>query len=180
MSLVELMVGLIAWWAIVRVADIVIRTVFCAPFETTLRPWYLPLLLLAEMCLVVTPALRLKKQEVRESHYQLFLSCFFIVLGGLGYRFDPTTFAYRRWSRPYYTPAVIEILISLGLVCFCIVCFLWAVKRLPNLPPGGAVVRIGNYYRKIYPYIQLSGYGDKNQLSTPLHGSKVTSASTPG
>ena len=87
-----------------------------------------------------------------------------IVLGGLGYRFDPTTFAYRHWSRTYYTPAVIEILISLGFICFCVICFLWAVKRLPILPaPVEQWYESENYYRKIYPYIQLSGYGDTNQ-----------------
>jgi Ni/Fe-hydrogenase subunit HybB-like protein len=163
-ELVELMVKLIVWWAIVRMADIFIRAAFLGQFMKMLTPWWLVLLFLAEMLLIVWPALRLRRKEVRENQYQLFLSCALIALGGLGYRFDPTTFAYRHWSRTYYTPAVIEILICLGFICFCIIGFLWAVKRLPILPaPVEQWFESENYYRKIYPYIQLSGYGDKDQ-----------------
>jgi|HubBroStandDraft_6_1064221.scaffolds.fasta_scaffold03818_8 Ni/Fe-hydrogenase subunit HybB-like protein len=163
-ELVELMVKLIVWWAIVRMADVVIRAVFLGQFMKMLTPWYLPLLFLAEMGLIVVPALLLRRKEVRENQYQLFLNCFLIALGGLGYRFDPTTFAYRHWSRTHYTPAVIEILISLGFICFCIIAFTWAVKRLPILPaPVEQWYESENYYKKIYPYIQLSGYGDKDQ-----------------
>ena len=38
------------------------------------------------------------KKKYRESHYHLFICCVLIVLGGMAYRFDPTTFAYRPWS----------------------------------------------------------------------------------
>ncbi len=163
-ELVELMVVLILPWAAVRMLDIVIRAIFMGQFLRMLSPWWLPPLFLAEMLLIVWPALRLRRKEVREDHYQLFLSCALIALGGLGYRFDPTTFAYRHWDVTHYTPALIEIFISLGFICFCIIGFLWAVKRLPILPaPVEQWYESENYYRKIYPYIQLSGYGDKNQ-----------------
>jgi len=159
-----LMSKLIKWWAIVRVADILVRAIFFGELRAMLTPLYLPLLLLAEMGLILVPWYLLRRKEVRNSHKQLFLSCFFIALGGLGYRFDPTTFAYRHWSRTYYTPTVIEVLISLGFICFCIIGYLWAVKRLPILPaPVEQWYESENYYRRIYPYIQLSGYGNQNQ-----------------
>jgi Ni/Fe-hydrogenase subunit HybB-like protein len=163
-ELVELTLKLIKWWVIVRLADIVIRAIFFGEFMKMLTPWYLPILFLAEMAFIAVPAWRLQQKEVRENHYQLFLSCFFIVMGGLGYRFDPTTFAYRHWTKTYYTPALIEILISLGFISFCIIAYTAAVKRLPILPaPVEQWYESENYYRRIYPYVQLSGYGDKNQ-----------------
>jgi Ni/Fe-hydrogenase subunit HybB-like protein len=78
----------------------------------------------------------------------------------MAYRFNPTTFAYRPWSLTYYTPSVIEILISLGFICM----FLFAVKRLPILPaPVQQWYDLETYYRKIYPYVQMSGYGETDQ-----------------
>ena len=163
-ELVELMLKLIKWWVIVRLADIVIRAIFLGQFMKMLTPWYLPLLFLAEMLLIAVPAWRLQRADVRNNHYQLWMNCFYIVLGGLGYRFDPTTFAYRHWSRTYYTPAIIEILISLGFISFCIIAYTAAVKRLPILPaPVEQWYESENYYKKIYPYIQLSGHGNENQ-----------------
>ena len=85
------------------------------------------------MAFIAVPAWRLQQKEVRENQYQLFLSCLFIVMGRLGYRFDPTTFAYRHWTKTYYTPALIEILISLGFISFCIIAYTAAVKRWPRI-----------------------------------------------
>ncbi|HZD31706.1 MAG TPA: Ni/Fe-hydrogenase cytochrome b subunit [Candidatus Angelobacter sp.] len=163
-ELVDLMLKLIKWWVIVRLADIVIRAIFLGQFFKMLTPWYLPLLFLAEMLLIAVPAWKLQRPEVRNDHYQLWLNCFYIVAGGLGYRFDPTTFAYRHWSRTYYTPAIIEILVSLGFISFCIIAYTTAVKRLPILPaPVEQWYESENYYKKIYPYIQLSEHGNQNQ-----------------
>ena len=105
-ELVELAIKLIKWWVSLRLADIVIRAIFFGQFMKMLTPWYLPLLFLAEMLFIAVPAwLAAEERSTARDHYQLFISCFFIVLGGMGYRFDPTTFAYRHWARTYYTPA---------------------------------------------------------------------------
>ena len=64
----------------------------------------------------------------------------------------------------YYTPTVLEIIISLSFICTCICLFLLAVKRLPILPaPLEEWYDLENYYRNFYPYIQMSGYGNPDQ-----------------
>ncbi len=159
-ELVQLMSVLIIPWVVVRIIDIIVRGKFLLMFNSGFRSF----LFWDEILLVLVPVLFLRQKKYRESHYHLFSACVFIVLGGMAYRFDPTTFAYRPWDLTYYTPSVIEILISLGFISTCIILFLLAVKRLPILPaPVEQWYDLENYYKQIYPYIQMSGYGDTNQ-----------------
>jgi Ni/Fe-hydrogenase subunit HybB-like protein len=159
-ELVQIVIALAIPWAAVRFLDIILRGKFLLMFNSGFRSF----LFWDEMLLILVPVLFLRLKKYRESHYHLFMSCVLVVLGGMAYRFDPTTFAYRPWSLSYYTPTVIEILISLGFISTCIVLFLLAVKRLPILPaPVEQWYGLEEYYKRIYPYVQMSGYGDKDQ-----------------
>ena len=159
-ELVQLLVALAIPWVAVRLIDIILRGKFLLMFNSGFRSF----LFWDEMQLVLIPVLFLRLKKYRESHYHLFICCVLVVLGGMAYRFDPTTFAYRPWSLSYYTPTVIEILISLGFISTCILLFLLAVKRLPILPaPVQQWYDLEEYYKRIYPYVQMSGYGDKDQ-----------------
>ena len=159
-ELVQLVVALAVPWAAVRFLDILLRGKFLLMFNSGFRSF----LFWDEMLLILVPVLFLRVKKYRESHYHLFMGCVLVVLGGMAYRFDPTTFAYRPWSLSYYTPTVIEILISLGFISTCIILFLVAVKRLPILPaPVQQWYDLEEYYKRIYPYVQMSGYVDKDQ-----------------
>jgi Ni/Fe-hydrogenase subunit HybB-like protein len=159
-ELVQIVVVLAIPWVAVRLIDIILRGKFLLMFNSGFRSF----LFWDEMLLILVPVVFLRLKKYRESHYHLFMGCVLVVLGGMAYRFDPTTFAYRPWSLSYYTPTVIEILISLGFISTCIVLFLLAVKRLPILPaPVEQWYGLEEYYKRIYPYVQMSGYGDKDQ-----------------
>ncbi len=159
-ELVQLVIALAVPWAAVRFLDILLRGKFLLMFNSGFRSF----LFWDEMLLILVPVLFLRVKKYRESHYHLFMACVLVVLGGMAYRFDPTTFAYRPWSLSYYTPTVIEILISLGFISTCIILFLVAVKRLPILPaPVQQWYDLEEYYKRIYPYVQMSGYVDKDQ-----------------
>ena len=93
----ELTLKLIKWWVIVRLADIVVRAIFFGEFMKMLTPWYLPLLFWAEMAFIAVPAWRLRQKEVRENAVSALPELLLHRDGRLGYRFDPTTFAYRHW-----------------------------------------------------------------------------------
>jgi Ni/Fe-hydrogenase subunit HybB-like protein len=162
-ELIHLMNWLIFPWLAVRLLDILIRGRFTMLFTSG----FLSLLFWGEMLLIFVPAFYLRNPKYRQSHYVVFRNCVLIVIGGMAYRFDPTTFAYRPWRIgivAYYTPSVIEILISLSFICTCICLFLIAVKRLPILPaPLQEWHDLESYYRNFYPYIQMSGYGESDQ-----------------
>jgi Ni/Fe-hydrogenase subunit HybB-like protein len=166
-SIVDELISLMNWlifpWLAVRLLDILVRGRFAMMFTSG----FLSLLFWGEMLLLFVPAFLLRYPKYRHSHYEVFRNCVLIVIGGMAYRFDPTTFAYRPWRIgivAFYTPSVIEILISLSFVCTCICLFLMAVKRLPILPaPLQEWYDLESYYRNFYPYIQMSGYGDTDQ-----------------
>jgi Ni/Fe-hydrogenase subunit HybB-like protein len=158
-ELVSLMNLLIFPWIALRLIDILVRGRFLMMFNSGL----LSVLFWAEMLLLLVPAYYLRQPKYRNSAYLLFRNCFFIVVGGMMYRFDPTTFAYRPWRVgivAYYTPSVIEVIISLSFICTCICLFMVAVKKLPILPaPMQQWYDLESYYRNFYPYIQMSGHG---------------------
>lgn len=162
-ELVKLMNWLIFPWIALRLFDILVRGRFALMFSSGL----LSLIFWLEMLFIFVPAFYLRKEKYRNQPYLLFRNCFFIVASGMLYRFAPTTFAYRPWRVgiiAYYTPTVIEVVISLSFICTCICLFLIAVKRLPILPaPLEQWYESESYYRNFYPYIQMSGYGNTDQ-----------------
>jgi len=158
-ELVQLMSWLIFPWLALRLLDIAVRGRFTLMFTGG----WLSVIFWLEMLSIFVPAFYLRRQKYRHHPYLLFRNCLLIVAGGMLYRFSPTTFAYRPWRVgivAYYTPTVIEIIISLSFICTCICLFLIAVKRLPILPaPLQQWYESESYYRNFYPYIQMSGYG---------------------
>ena len=59
----------------------------------------------------------------------MFLGYVLSSLGGMVYRFSPTTLAFRPNPQALYFPATIEILVSLGFIAMGVAGFLVAVKR---------------------------------------------------
>ena len=117
-------------FVIVRYADVIIRGVLGAAFQPT---WY-ALLFHAENFLVLIPALLLLSRKVRNTQRALFLTAIFIALGGLLYRFSPTTFAFRAGSPSIYFPSVAELLMCLGYIGLAVALFIAASKYFSILP----------------------------------------------
>ncbi len=55
-------------------------------------------------------------------------------VGGMLYRFDPTTLAFQPRPGAFYFPTPIELLVSVGFVSLAIAGFIFAVKALAILP----------------------------------------------
>ena len=80
-------------------------------------------------------------------------------LGGMIYRFSPTTLAFRPNPQALYFPATVEILVSLGFISLGILGFLIAVKRFAILPaPLSEWHDMASYFRFRRPYIRWTGY----------------------
>jgi Ni/Fe-hydrogenase subunit HybB-like protein len=62
----------------------------------------------------------------------MFLGYIFSSLGGMIYRFSPTTLAFRPNPESLYFPTTIEILVSLGFISMGIAGFLLIVKRFAH------------------------------------------------
>jgi Ni/Fe-hydrogenase subunit HybB-like protein len=84
--------------------------------------------------LVATPALVLRRARARAVPRVVYVMAVLACLGGLLYRFVPTTLAYAPGRGSTYFPTVPEVLITLGLVAAVLAAFGWVVKRFAVLP----------------------------------------------
>jgi Ni/Fe-hydrogenase subunit HybB-like protein len=134
---VPILGGLARWMAwgsvlfvIARAIDVVVRGQLVLAFQPT---WY-AVLFHAENLFVLVPALVLFNQRLRLSPRVLFVTAVFTAIGGLTYRFSPTTFAFRYGKASIYFPSLGELLMCLGYIGLAVALFIAAARRFAILP----------------------------------------------
>src|SRR5271166_4586539 len=115
---------------IVRLGDLVWRGQLHSAFA--LDKW--SLLFLFETALIVVPAVALRSRAVRETPRSLLNMATLACLGGLLFRFIPTTIAYFPARNTSYFPTLPELLMTVGYISLGIVAFALAVKYFAVLP----------------------------------------------
>jgi len=91
-------------------------------------------LFLVETALILVPAVALRNRTVRQTPHTLLIMATLACLGGLFYRFIPTTIAFRPLGHNLYFPSAPELLITAGYIALGIVGFGLAVKYFAVLP----------------------------------------------
>jgi Ni/Fe-hydrogenase subunit HybB-like protein len=117
-------------WIAIRIGDLVHRGVLGMAFSFDKFSVYF----LLETTLVLLPALILLSKARRESPGSLFRLTFLTAMGGLFYRFTPTTLAFSPLGDYRYFPSVAEIFMSIGFTALAVAIFLYAVKTFAILP----------------------------------------------
>jgi len=97
------------------------------------RPGREPWLFALEMVLFLYATLVLLDPERRRRPTQLFWSALAVVLAGALYRFDAFLIAYNPGPGWHYFPAVGEMMITLAIVAFEVMAYLFFVKKTPIL-----------------------------------------------
>ncbi len=146
---------LIFGWAALRVVDIMFRGAFGTAFhlDRFAAVFWLEILMILGGALLLQQSLRSHQRS------QMFLGYCLSSLGGMVYRFSPTTLAFRPDPQSLYFPATIEILVSLGFIAMGIAGFLFAVKKFAILPaPTYLWHDMASYFRFRRPYIRWTGY----------------------
>jgi Ni/Fe-hydrogenase subunit HybB-like protein len=92
------------------------------------------LLVIVETALILIPAVALRSRAVRETPRTLLNMATLACLGGMFYRFIPTTIAFVPAHRAFYFPSLPEVLMALGYIALGIVAFVLAVKYFAVLP----------------------------------------------
>ena len=131
-DLASLTSGLAVWWLGVRLLDLVVRGTL--PLALTFDGF--ALVFWAETMAIGGAAFALRRMTISGSPEQLFLASLAMITGGMIYRYAPAV-AFAAEPMAWYTPSLIETLISLGFVALGHLCFLVAVKRLRILPTPG-------------------------------------------
>lgn len=123
-------------WLVIQYVDLAYRGVLHLAFTFD----YFSCWFLLQTVLLAVPAFLLWLRPLRTQPGTLFLLTFLLALGGLIYRFTPTTIAYFPLGNYKYFPSVTEILMSIGFTSFAVTLFLIAVKRFAILPaPAGKI-----------------------------------------
>lgn len=127
-QLSKFMMGTIAAFLIVRVADVAIRGEVHLIFTSGM----LGLLFLLECLLFLAALIVLWPKERRMTPRHQFVAAVFIVFGGVQYRMDSYIVSYHRpgWS---YFPSVLEMLLSFGIIAVEILGYVLLIKYLPIL-----------------------------------------------
>lgn len=113
-----------------------------------------------EMLLNLVPALFLLKPRVRLTPRWLFTASALIAVGGMLYRFSPTTLAYRAGSESLYFPSDRELLLAFGAVGWAVVLFMIIVKYFAVLPaPLTEWYAAVEYAKEKYPQLRIDEHG---------------------
>jgi Ni/Fe-hydrogenase subunit HybB-like protein len=115
---------------VLRFADVAIRGVVAMAFQPT---WYAAMFHL-ENLLVLVPAMVLLNARLRTIPRVLFITSVFTAIGGMLYRFSPTTIAYRAGHPSVYFPKIAELVMCVGYIGLAVVLFIIAAKRFAILP----------------------------------------------
>lgn len=122
--------GLIAWWLAFRFADLIFRGQLTIAFR---RNVYSGLFWL-EVLFLVTAVFMLRDSARQRDARLMFHAHLIAAVGGMLYRFNPTTLAFQPKPGAFYFPTPVELLISVGFVSLAIAGFIFAAKNLAILP----------------------------------------------
>ncbi|MCK5519735.1 MAG: Ni/Fe-hydrogenase cytochrome b subunit [Candidatus Marinimicrobia bacterium] len=125
--------GVIPWLLIiflgVRFVDLAVKGVLTSIFSYG----FLSFMFLLEILLFLIPILLLFNKEKRSDNKVLFYSAVSVVLAGSLYRFNAFLVAFNPGEGWNYFPSASEIIITLGLISFEIMAYLFLVKKAPVL-----------------------------------------------
>lgn len=143
---------LVFGWVALRVVDIIYRGQLHTAFALDRFAGVFWL----EILMVLGAAVLLRRSIAKRDPRAMWIGYVLAGLGGMIYRFSPTTLAFRPDPTSLYFPAAIEVFMSLGFISLGVVGFLLAVKKLAILPaPLHAWFDMASYARFTRPDIEL-------------------------
>jgi Ni/Fe-hydrogenase subunit HybB-like protein len=121
---------IIGTWLAFRLVDLTVRRQIVSAFQFNI----FALLFWLELAVLGAALWTLRDSVLRRSPRTMFYGALLAVLGGMLYRFDPTTTAFQPKPGAIYFPSVIELLISLGFMAMGVAIFIFLAKILSILP----------------------------------------------
>lgn len=117
-------------WLVFRFSDIL----FSGKLGLAFRFNQYAVLFWIEMVILTLAAITLWDSSKLRNARMMFHAHLIAAIGGMMYRFDPTTLAFNPKSGAIYFPTAMEILVALGFVSFAIAVFMVAAKKLAIIP----------------------------------------------
>lgn len=161
LSVLDDLAGLMSWLIFVflgaRWVDILVRGQVQHAFDLQ----FFSLLFLAENFAVLVPAVVLRFESMRRTPRVLFNMAVLAGIGGMLYRFIPTTIAYDPGPHVQYFPSVPEVVITIGFISLAVVAYAFAVKTFAILPaPLSSWYDMVERTKRLHPDWRLDRYGN--------------------
>jgi Ni/Fe-hydrogenase subunit HybB-like protein len=121
---------LIGTWLAFRLVDLTVRGQIVSAFRFNIDAF----LFWVEMALLGFAFWKLRESVAKRSPRTMFYGALLALVGGMLYRFDPTTAAFQPKPGAVYFPTVIELLISVGFMAMGVAIFIFLAKVLAILP----------------------------------------------
>ncbi len=154
LELNKLTVWIVYSWTAFRFLDILVRGKFFHLFTDG----YYSILFWTETALILGSAYVLSTEKGKKLG-TMFLAHAVCALGGMIYRFSPTTLAFHAKDGATYFPSAVELIISLSFVSIAVLAYMVAVKKLAILPGSNEDwLKMAKYEEQVKPGIQLAGY----------------------
>jgi Ni/Fe-hydrogenase subunit HybB-like protein len=122
--------GLISSWLLFRFADILFSGKLGLAFHWNIFSG----LFWIEFLFLATAVFMLLDSSKRRDARLIFHGHLVAAIGGMLYRWDPTTLAFQPRPGAFYFPTPIELLVSVGFVSLAVAAFMFLAKVLPILP----------------------------------------------
>lgn len=129
----KIIVSLIVAYLVIRFGEIILRGKFGLIFAGDLAS----VMFIIETALFVYPLVVLLSPKQRENGRTLLYAAVSMLFAGALYRFNAFLITYDPGPGYSYFPALGEIMVTVGLVAFEIMVFLFVVKKFPVLPREG-------------------------------------------
>jgi Ni/Fe-hydrogenase subunit HybB-like protein len=129
-ELANLLSGMCFFFLLVRAVDLLWRGQLHRAFALDT----MSLLFLLESSLILIPAVALRFRRLRETPRVLLNLSVLACLGGMLYRFIPTSIAYKPMRSTSYFPSAPELVMAVGYISMGIVAFVFAINYFAVLP----------------------------------------------
>jgi Ni/Fe-hydrogenase subunit HybB-like protein len=153
---------LVGAWLIFRVVDLSVRGQILAAFRFNFDAF----LFWVEMVVLAVAFFKLRASVQLQSPRTMFYSAVLTCVGGMLYRFDPTTTAFAPKAGAFYFPSAIEVLISVGFMSLGMLIFIFAAKVLPIMPGSNELAREAEAQRAKAPLLGFLAPRTEQQLVT--------------
>jgi Ni/Fe-hydrogenase subunit HybB-like protein len=144
-------------WLGLRAADLAARGVLGEAFSAGAYA----IVFWTETLLVAIPAVTLRIPRLRATPRWIFRMVTLTIMGGMAYRFVPTTIAFSPVAEARYFPAIPELLMTVGFIAVALAAYTVFVKRFAVLPaPLSMWYAMVDHDRLKYPHILRDVHGN--------------------
>lgn len=135
--LAKVMYLTLAAYVVLRVAEVLIRGALGTAFAATWQAFWF----WVEMACFIVPLATLASASARRSASKLFVGAVLLMLGGFLLRINGFLVGYMTGEGWNYFPSLAELMVTVGIIAFEILAYIYIVRNYPVLPAAQPATR---------------------------------------